>query len=669
MKKLLKHIILLIFCVACKKSNTDELKNDNINKVLVENDFIELEILNSKYDSILRNKLLKKADDFYNKNDFQKFNTINKIVLENSKKNNDSLGILLSNYNIGIYYLNIFDIDSSYFFLTKAEKISNTFKHKKLLDLILLNKSSILWAQKNYTESESLAIKALNVSIKKNDFEQIFLCYIAIANSQVGLNNNSQALDYYGKALTVVKKLNTRIQEKHKALTINYIARIFQKQNQHQKAISIIEEEINEKVLKKLDVKLFCYQKNTKSYSKLKLGDKSVVNKFEETLKIGDSINFAPIQITSKHYLGEYYLQQKDTIQAIKYLIDAQQLAHKNNIFEDELLILKLLAKANITKEAFYNQRYIHLSDSLQDVERISRDKYARIEYETDQVTEEKKIVEKEKKIISNQFIYFATISVLLLSLLGLLLYNKNKRSKLEKKLHQQQQELDDVQIYNLMQSNLQKIEEGKRLEKQRISRDLHDGVIGKLAAIRMNLYEIKHSQSPETLQNHLQHIGQMKKVEEEIRNLTHELNSDVFSDAINFETMIKILFDEIVSNSKTEIKIESDNRINWNLISNQIKMTTYRIFQEAFHNIHKYADASIVKVTLAKNSTGISIQISDNGKGFNIDTTIKKSGIGIKNMKHRIEELNGQFSIDSIKKVGTKINLVIPLQIDTFEI
>ena len=54
--------------------------------------------------------------------------------------------------------------------------------------------------------------------------------------------------------------------------------------------------------------------------------------------------------------------------------------------------------------------------------------------------------------------------------------------------------------------------------------------------------------------------------------------------------------------------------------------MNLYRIFQEALQNINKYAHASIVTIAIAKSETGISIQIADNGKGFDFQKEKNKS-------------------------------------------
>ena len=129
---------------------------------------------------------------------------------------------------------------------------------------------------------------------------------------------------------------------------------------------------------------------------------------------------------------------------------------------------------------------------------------------------------------------------------------------------------------------------------------------------------------------------------------------------------MIIALFTELNLNSSAIISIEVDPRIVWSGIDKNVKMNLYRIFQEALQNINKYAEANLITITITKNETSIRIQIADNGKGFEIEQI--KKGIGLKNMEYRSKELNGQFSIESKQNIGTKINLSIPLEFNSFE-
>jgi signal transduction histidine kinase len=389
------------------------------------------------------------------------------------------------------------------------------------------------------------------------------------------------------------------------------------------------------------------------------LSDK-VIELFKEIEKIADSIKFVPTQVEIKTHLGEYYLYQKDTIKAIFYLKYAQKLAHKNNIFEDELKILKLLQLANPKRANLFSNRYIQLNDSLQDVERATRDKFARIEFETDEITNQKEIVSKENNLLNKRIWIISVFGLLSLLVIVLWFMNKSQKAKTRELLLKQEQQKANEAIYQLMIDQQQQMEEGKNIEKQRISLELHDGVMGKLSAVRLNLYAALYKENLIENEVFTKQIDEIQEVEKEIRTIAHDLNSNLFSDNANFIGIVKELFTKIENHSQIYFTLQVSEAVNWDLINNSIKINLYRILQEALQNIEKYANAKNVFLTMSLiESNKINIVISDDGIGF--DTNKKSNGIGIKNMKARIVELNGKFNIQSELNQGTEINLTIP--------
>ena len=113
---------------------------------------------------------------------------------------------------------------------------------------------------------------------------------------------------------------------------------------------------------------------------------------------------------------------------------------------------------------------------------------------------------------------------------------------------------------------------------------------------------------------------------------------------------------------SSPQYKLEIGETINWVTVSSGIKMNLYRIIQEASHNSNKYAQATIVIISLILDENNICLSITDNGKGFDIDADVE--GIGLKNIKHRVESLNGKFVIQSINNKSTSINIAIPVAV-----
>ena len=672
MKNYIKiFIFLLFFILSCSRNNSDGKRNlRTSNSTLNE----ELQDLRSKpYDSLVRNEFIILSEKYFyqNNNDYY---LISKMYEESALTVNDTLGLINSKTNLGLYYLNKFEIDSSYLFFTNAEKLSLKLKDKPYMVSILLNKSNILWLKKNYSEAEATAFEALDIAQKKQYYDDEYTCYLIIGNTLLERNKNEKAIEYYKKALVIAINQGENFDQSFIPLAYSYIAKVLQKQNNHQKAIEFANKGLAYKNLRSDNIKIYCYLKNVLGKSIYKTQKKNALTIYAETLKISDSLNFAPIQVASQLQLGEYHLFYKDTLKANTYLKNAKGLAHQNKLFDDELIILKLLAKSNPSKSNYYSERYIQLNDSLLAVERATRDKFARIEFETDEISTQKNQFEKENKKLNTRLLIAIGFALLLLLSLYLWFKNKSNKAKItELKLLQEKQELQnnellfiqeqqrkDEKMYQLLLHQQDKIEEGKQAEKIRISRELHDGIMGKLSGIRLNLYILKKKTDPETIAKCLEFVKEIQVIENDLRKLSHDLNKDTISSANGIEKEINNLFNEINNHQNIEFDLQIEQGLIWENINYIAKLNLYRIIQEALHNIDKYAKAKKVVIAIAQKEQSLLIKIKDDGIGF--DSNQKKEGIGLKNMRERTEESGGTFSIETASKKGTIINLQLPI-------
>ena len=678
----MKILKLLLFCsiffLSCtqKKRDTPNLNPVNNINFLIKKasdkniDVRQRTFFANKADSIIlkTNDDLVKDEDyinlagvFFELGNLNKYHSLVDQLYKKSKLTKNIKGISESTYCIGNYFYTIAEYDSAFYYYKKSENSFIYINDKVSAAFIQNLRANILTFKKDYVGAEKLSIAALKVAKEDKYDLAIYNCYITLGNSLTGLNNYKKAIEYYEKAIVKTNDLKKDTQYINlKTQPYNYIAHVYQKNLEYEKSIKIVNQVLKFDNFKKNDIVMYCYLTNTISYSKFKLGDKSSLNQFKETLKIGDSIKSIPIQITSKTYLGEYYLTQQDTLTANTYLKNAQKLAHKNNIFEDELKILKLLQLANPKRANLFSNRYIQLNDSLQDVERATRDKFARIEFETDEITNQKEIVSKENNTLYMRIYIISGFGILSLLVIVLWLMNKSQKAKTRELLLKQEQQKANEAIYKLMIGQQQQIDEGKNIEKQRISLELHDGVMGKLSAVRLNLYAALYKANLIEDEVFSKQIDEIQEVEKEIRTIAHDLNSNLFSDNANFIGIVKELFTKIENHSQIHFNLQVSEAVNWDLISNGIKINLYRILQEALQNIEKYANAKNVYLIMTlKDSNEINIIISDDGIGF--ETNKKSTGIGIKNMKARMAELNGKLNIQTELHQGTKINLTIP--------
>ena len=197
------------------------------------------------------------------------------------------------------------------------------------------------------------------------------------------------------------------------------------------------------------------------AYSKFRLND--FVNTKEllyESLRIRDSINdFMGIAINKLH-LSEYYISIKDSAKARQYALEASHLARNTKNFRELLPSLLLLSKLDKKNSIHYTDDYIKLNDSLQKQERAIRNKFARIQFQTDEITTKNKRLSRQKEII-------LVVSGLLL-LFGILLYIiRHQRVRNKTLLFEKEQQKANEEIYNLMIVQQNKLDEGSKKEKK----------------------------------------------------------------------------------------------------------------------------------------------------------------------------------------------------------
>jgi len=209
------------------------------------------------------------------------------------------------------------------------------------------------------------------------------------------------------------------------------------------------------------------------------------------------------------------------------------------------------------------------------------------------------------------------------------------------------------------MLSQQEKIEEARILEKKNISQELHDGILGRLFGTRLSLDSLNMASSEEAVKTRERYIQDLKKIEEDIRKVSHELNTDFISGS-GFVDIIKTLLETQTETYELEYEFDYDDSINWEDLSNKNKIHMYRIIQESIHNIYKHANATLIKIGIQLKNNVILLTIIDDGAGFDVDKA--KSGIGLKNINSRVTEINGEISIHSNKGQGTTVQIQVPV-------
>jgi len=159
--------------------------------------------------------------------------------------------------------------------------------------------------------------------------------------------------------------------------------------------------------------------------------------------------------------------------------------------------------------------------------------------------------------------------------------------------------------------------------------------------------------------------VNQLTKISDFTKSTIIELRDTIWAmnnDAFSFDDLRSRIFNfiEKAQSAKEDIvfKFNVDERLKEMKFSSVIGINLYRTIQEAVNNAVKYSDAKEIDVNITTQNQKILIEIKDNGKGFNQE--IVESGNGLHNMKKRIEEVGGTFSIHSKPNIGTVVTILI---------
>jgi signal transduction histidine kinase len=671
LKKAQIFLIFLLILGCSKKKNLNETKlisKDSIGTLIKDGEKTSLtrekriSSLNKSFDLIIksgnslnnRNMLAEISEQYYKLDETKMQEKTSKVLLTYATLSNDTLNIASSYNLIGKSKLDLYEIDSSYYYFLKAEKLYLILKDSSDIAKNFIAKSNLLYSTNNYLESEQSAIEALKFINKEKDLKSNYLANNLIGLSSNGLKNYSNSIIYLNNALQIALTIDTYEKKFYVPISFNNIGFSYQNNNDHIKAIEYFKEGLKSKYLLPEMPDLFANLTDNYAYSKFKLKDYSELpGLFHLSLKLREKNQLYDGVILSKIHLSEYYREINDSINSKKFAYDALKLAKSTKVSSDILASLKQLSNVDIKNAAKYSQEYIRLNDSVQNEERKVKDRFARIAYETDEIIQQKSELEVENR----NLIYYLFATAGIFALLYIVRSQKAKNRELA--LKQQQQEVNE-EIYNLMISQQATIEESRADEKKRMAQELHDGVLSKMFGTRLNLDSLNDAKDKDSIDRRYTYIQELKNIEQEIREISHDLSSEKEKLINNFVGIVLNLLEEQKNSFTTELTYSFDKKIKWDMLNNTAKINLYRILQETLQNCNKYAKAKAINVDFKSVDENIVLTVSDDGLGFDLNK--KKKGIGLKNMVARAEESGGKYEINSLIDQGTSTTVIIPL-------
>ena len=359
--------------------------------------------------------------------------------------------------------------------------------------------------------------------------------------------------------------------------------------------------------------------------------------------------------------LGDYEL-------ALKTYDTCLQMAYQNNLRERILHNYHNIYKVyelmgNFTKAYQYSIRYIHLKDSIFNLEKEETINSLELKYEKEknlahilrlQNDNLQQSMDLRKRTNQRNVFFILSSSIILIAfILFIFLRSKARKDKIiaDQKIAELEKEKKLLAAKALV--------EGQEVERRRIASDLHDGIGALLTTVKMQFSNIrKNQQINETEIEKAEEL--LNQASGDVRKISHNMMPSVLT-KLGLEEALEDLFDKVNISKDLSASITLLNDDSIHLPENS-EIMIYRIVQELVNNTIKHAKASVISLNVVFNHDKITLQYSDNGIGFNYDERLLDGAVGLSSLQTRIEFLGAELNIDTAPNKGFLCYIQLPM-------
>jgi len=511
------------------------------------------------------------------------------------------------------------------------------------------NLSLVYYYQGKYEKDLNYSLKAIHIFEKLNDQENLSLEWGELGY-RMKKRNLEKALQYMQKAKFIAEKNTLR---KPLLSIYNNYGVLKEMKKEYDSALFFYNKGLALKQRIKDQVGIPYSLNNIAGVFVLRKQFDKAEENYQKALEIRKKINDTVGIAENYSYLGDVYFTKNDFKKAIVFYQKTTDITDKHKylgLSQDTYRKISECYEALGDKEnALQNfKKFSALKDSL--VNQDTNSKIAELEVKFDTNEKEKQLLQKQAEVETSRIKFsVAIVFAILASIIGFLFY---RQQRLKNK--QQHQEFE-------LKSAMAQIESQNKLQEQRlsISRDLHDNIGAQLTFIISSLENTKFGIP--NLETAVE--KRLDKISDFTRNTIVELRDTIWAmnkSDFTMEDLSSRIFNFVEHAQSANHNIQFNFSIDENLknkkFSSVVGVNLYRTIQESVNNAMKYANANHIIINAEKLNEGLKIEIKDDGKGFDAENV--DLGNGLLNMKKRMEEIDGKFSINSEIGKGTSVNV-----------
>lgn len=595
--------------------------------------------------------------------DTSNFFRVNKELTSYQDNPDTAKGTVWYYYNLKNFYLSEGQLTKAY------QTLQDGFEEIQKLDLaqkdliyrprILARIASIEEKARLFDKSVATLVRCLKIldegNFEKDKKRDLYLkIYRQLGIAHAGMKDYDKALEYYKTAYDYSRELDN-VHDRNAAFylyTSNTANALFNKKD-FESAFEnylILSDKFNDLPSDRDRVNCLVGKASSGYFAGI-LTFEDAEEIFISALKLAQS-KFSMLNPWVQYSWAKVLFDEGKKDEAIKKMIEAYELAQQNENIDRELNALEFLAVNGQNLPGNYSESYVHLIHKTQKNERLLQGKFSEIQYGV-----EKSEKELAKQSQAKQIWLGTSLALLFLGFGGFIIISQ--RSKNKELIWEKQQQVANEEIYNLMLGQRAKLEEGKKIAEKSISEEIHDGILGEMLGIRLILSGLNESSDEAAIQKRQELIEQLQGLEEELRSISHQLNASAYNKVNEFALALEELLDTNCKPIELQYSYNYTPEFNWDQLPGEVKIQLYRMVQSGLKNTIKHAQATEVEVKMAADKHQISLEIRDNGIGF--DPGEERKGIGLKNLRSRIQKINGNLEIRSALGKGTSLHISIP--------
>jgi signal transduction histidine kinase len=515
------------------------------------------------------------------------------------------------------------------------------------------NLASVYQSTYQYKKAMKMYLEALHFFESKADYKNINTTKANIGLLFVDLKDNNNAIKYLTEAIAFFEKQTQTVEFDNK-LCENYL--------NLGKAFQLKKDYANAEIYYNKSAAICNKVGNKQGYafSNRNLGNLNTLLKKDSAA----AQNLEISKVTRKEFHSKIDLESNDIDiaqnlivqekfeEAKKILLNILPVFEKENSKENLLSTYKLLTNiyhhSNQTDSSdLFFEKYISLDNDLVNTN-VFKDT-AEMEKKYQSLNKDNEILSQKSKIFKKNVMVFSLLGLILMGLIYYKSYQNKQKIQLQKEiLHQQ--DLATKAVMNAEDN-----------ERKRMATHLHDGIGQLLTAANMNMSVLDDYKEDEHNFANVLHKTQdiLMEAMADVRTLSHQIMPNMLIK----NSLSDALRDLISKTNSPTLQIDLKMEGLKNDLNQNIQVVMYRVIQECINNTIKHAKANRVEISLIQSNTMIKAIFKDDGVGFNpLKISSKNDGLGLDNIKSRIDMLKGDLKIKSAEGQGTSIVMKIPI-------